>query len=100
MNAQELIKYKELLDDKAITQEEFDNKKREFLNAKIGKSKTNIVSVIGLITSCIIPVVGLILSIIGLVQCNRKNEEGKVFALAGIIVSSVLTIFWTIVVLF
>lgn len=39
-NADELLKYKELLDNKIITQEEFEKKKTELLNSKSANTDT------------------------------------------------------------
>ena len=62
------------------------------------KKKANVMSITGFVLSLVslllslfgtIAVAGLILSIIGLVQCNQKGERLKGLAIAGIIVSAV-----------
>lgn len=50
-------------------------------------TKTNVLSIIGLISAFLVPLVGLILSVIGLVQTKMRNEKGKGLAIAGIVVS-------------
>jgi len=37
-------------------------------------------------------IVGLILSIIGLCQCNKRSEKGRGLAIAGIVIGAVLTL--------
>lgn len=49
--------------------------------------KTNVLSIIGLISAFFIPLVGLVLSIIGLVQINKSGEKGKGIAISGIVAS-------------
>lgn len=49
----------------------------------------------GFVLSFLLPIIGLILCIIGLVKLNKEeNKEGKGFAIAGIIISSLAIIFW------
>ena len=61
--------------------------------------KTNGLAIAGFVlslTSIILSplaILGLIFSIIGLTQINKNGEEGKGFAVAGIIVSAVLLFF-------
>lgn len=62
-------------------------------------TKTNAFAIAGFTVSmiswlcCGLPaIVGLILSIIGLVECNKKEEEGKGLAIAGIIISAIITL--------
>lgn len=52
--------------------------------------KTNTLSIIGLITAFFAPLIGLILSIIGLVQINKRGEKGKGLAISGIVASVVI----------
>ncbi|MBO4450602.1 MAG: zinc ribbon domain-containing protein [Clostridiales bacterium] len=61
------------------------------------QQKTNVLCVVGLITSLVSIVllgttslISLILSIIGLITAGKKNEKGKGQAIAGIIISAVL----------
>lgn len=49
--------------------------------------KTNTVSVVGFILAFFVPLIGLILSIVGISQASKRNEKGKGFAIAGIIIS-------------
>lgn len=49
--------------------------------------KTNTLSIVGLIMAFIIPIVGLVCSIIGISQTNKRNEKGKGLAVAGVIIS-------------
>ncbi len=61
--------------------------------------KTNVLCVIGLVLSFLLSPVGLILSIIGVVQANKKNEE-KVCGIIGIVVGVIGTIIQLIVIIF
>lgn len=47
--------------------------------------KTNALAVIGLVSAFFVPLIGLVLSIVGLAQINKKKEKGKGLAIAGII---------------
>lgn len=49
--------------------------------------KTNALAVIGLVSAFFVPLVGLVLSIIGLLQINKKKEKGKGLAISGIVLS-------------
>lgn len=55
----------------------------------------NTLALVGFILSFFISVVGLILSIIGLIQINGANgmQKGKGLAIAGIIIGAIGTIF-------
>lgn len=53
-------------------------------------SKTNVLSIVGLIFAFFVPLVGLICSIIGLVQAKKKGDRGKGLAIAGIIISVIV----------
>lgn len=55
--------------------------------------KTNTLSIIGLISSFFIPLVGLICSVIGISQASKRNEKGKGLAITGIIISILNGIF-------
>lgn len=57
--------------------------------------KMNTLALVGFILSFFISVVGLILSIIGLIQINGANgmQKGKGLAIAGIIIGAIGTIF-------
>lgn len=52
-------------------------------------AKTNTMAVVGFVLSFFVTIAGLICSIVGLKQCNELKEEGKGFAIAGIVISSV-----------
>lgn len=61
--------------------------------------KTNVLCIVGLITSLAsiiflgtTSLISLILSVIGLINAGKKNERGKGQAIAGIIISSVLLV--------
>ena len=56
-------------------------------------NENNTMSIIGFILSFIIPVVGLILSIIGLSKSKELNNKGKSLSIIGIILSSFMLIF-------
>ncbi len=69
--------------------------------------KTNAMAVAGFICSfftwflCGIPgIVGLILSIVGLAQIKNRNEGGKGFAIAGIIIAPALFIAFIVILVF
>lgn len=55
-------------------------------------SKTNALSIIGLVLAFFIPLVGLVCSVVGLTQINKRKEKGKGLAIAGIIISIVVGI--------
>ena len=59
--------------------------------------KTNVMAIVGFIFAFLLPLVGFILSIIGLVQINKKGQKGKGLAIAGIIVSVFVAIFHAII---
>lgn len=51
--------------------------------------KTNTLALLGLVLTFFMPLVGLVLSIIGLNQIKKGEGSGKKFAVAGIVVSSI-----------
>ncbi len=57
-----------------------------------GGQKTNPLAIIGLIFSFSLPLIGLGLSIVGLVQINKKKQQGKGLAIAGIVISSIVAV--------
>ena len=61
------------------------------MNNKV--TKTNILSIVGLILSILVFPVGLILCIIALVQIKKTGEKGKGFAIFGIVWASLATLF-------
>lgn len=60
-----------------------------------------VVSLIGLFGGgyllCIPPVIGLVLSILGIQQANRTNGSGRGMAIGSLIVSVISVVFWVIV---
>ncbi len=51
--------------------------------------RTNTLALVGFITSLLfVQPVGLILAIFGLIECNKKQEDGRGLAIAGIIISA------------
>lgn len=69
-------------------------------NSNVSQKNTNIFCILGFIFSFIVALLGLIFSIIGLNQVKKTKEEGKGFAIAGIVISSIrlaFTIFIIIV---
>jgi hypothetical protein len=67
--------------------------------------KTNTISIIAIVLTFLlftIPIVGLILGIVALVQLKKKNEGGKGLAIASIVISSIFIvlqiIFWIAIV--
>lgn len=59
--------------------------------------KTNTISIVGLISSFFVPLVGLICSTIGVFQASKRNEKGKGLAIAGIIISILNGIFQLVI---
>jgi hypothetical protein len=57
------------------------------------KQSTNVFVIIGFILSFLIPLVGLILSIVGLSQIKKTKQKGHGLAIAGIILSIVFMFF-------
>ncbi|WP_277011368.1 DUF4190 domain-containing protein [Bifidobacterium aquikefiri] len=58
----------------------------------------NIMSIVGFAISFFIPPVGLILSIVALVQLHRSRERGQGLAVGGVVVGAIFTIFTAILV--
>lgn len=54
---------------------------------KATSNKTNTLAIFGLILAFFIPLIGLILSIVGLNQINKSRETGKGLAITGIVIS-------------
>ncbi len=57
-------------------------------NTVDNSQKMNIMCVVGFVCSFIFVILGLILSIVGLNQVKKTGEDGKAFAVAGIVISS------------
>ena len=62
------------------------------------EAKTNGLAIAGFVCSFVAQIVGLVLSIIGLVQIKKSGEKGRGLAIAGIIISAV-GIFLTILII-
>lgn len=56
------------------------------------QQRWNIMSIIGFVLSFVFAPVGLVLSIVALVQINKSGEQGKPLAIAGIVVGAVITV--------
>jgi len=62
---------------------------------------TNGLAIAGLILAFIAPLIGLILSIVGLGQAKKRNQNGRGIAIAGIVLSIIMTIaYGTVAVVF
>lgn len=62
------------------------------------KPKTNGLAIAAIICAFLIPVVGLILGIVALVQIKKSNEGGKGLAIASIVISVVITLLGTLLI--
>ncbi len=51
------------------------------------EKKTNTLAIVGFVLAFLVPIAGLICSIIGKKQCAERNEGGAGLALAGLIIS-------------
>ena len=65
----------------------------------VEKNETNILAVLGLVFAFFIPIVGLILSIVGLSKSKICNN-GRGLAIGGIVVSAIVLVFQIIVIIF
>lgn len=54
--------------------------------------KWNTMCIVGFVLSFLIPIVGLVLSIIALVQINKTGEKSKGMAIAGIVIGAVAAV--------
>jgi len=54
--------------------------------------KTNVLAITGLVLAFFLPLIGLVVSIVGLIQINKKKQKGKGLAIAGIIISSIVAL--------
>lgn len=68
--------------------------------SKVSKKKTNDLALLGLVFSIFIGLPGVILSIIGLNQIKKTGQSGKGFAISGIIVGILNTLFVVIAIVF
>jgi hypothetical protein len=57
---------------------------------------TNGLAIAGLIVAFIAPLIGLILSIFGLVQAKKRNQKGRGLAIAGIVVAIIASIVYSV----
>lgn len=73
----------------------------------VRKAQYNIMCIVGLVVSCIslllnfwglVGIAGTIISVIGLTNCTRRNENGKILAIIGIVIG-VFSIIYALVVL-
>ena len=76
-------------------------------SVSIPLKKTNVMCVVGFIGSMasillmgLPAIVFLILSIIGIVSANKKGENGRGFAIAGICISLVFVVVWIVATIF
>ncbi len=60
--------------------------------------QTNTLAIIAFVSSIILPPAGIVLGIIALAQIKKKGEDGKGWAIAGIVVGAVLTLYFVIMV--
>lgn len=67
------------------------------MNAVPSTNKTNGIAIAGLILSFIIPIIGLVLSIIGLKKSKEINN-GRGLSIAGIIISAIFTVISIIII--
>jgi hypothetical protein len=61
--------------------------------------KTNIWAILGIIFGFLIPILGIVFSIIALVQIKKTGEKGKGLAIAGLVIGILISLFWIGVVL-
>ncbi len=64
------------------------------------QNKTNKPSLVGFICSFFLTITPIILCIIGLVQTKRTKEDGKGFAIAGLIISAIKLISLMLIIVF
>lgn len=61
--------------------------------------KWNTLCIIGFVLSFLVPIIGLVLSIVALVQINHSGEKSKGMAIAGIVISAISSILSVILVI-
>lgn len=90
--------YEEIFLEDSALYENTNDKATNLVDTNVNK-KSNNMAIIGFVTSLIFPFfcgyasfLGLIFSIIGLVNANKNDGEGEGFAISGIVISSVLII--------
>ena len=77
-------------------------KKQQVQNIKSTPSfqvKTNTLAIVSLVMAFIVPLIGLILSIVALNQLKKSSESGKGFAIAALVASIVMMISQFVIVL-
>lgn len=62
------------------------------------KNTTNGLAVAGFVLAFFIPLVGLVLSIVGLSQTKKRKQKGEGLAIAGIVISSVACLSWLVLI--
>lgn len=62
------------------------------------ESPTNGLVIAGFVLAFLMPLIGLILSIVGLSQTKKRNQKGGGLAVAGIVISSIGTLVWLVIV--
>ena len=67
-----------------------ENNQEDLFSVKIETKNT--VGLVGFILSFVVPIAGLICSIIGLQKAKELNDDSKNLCIAGIIISAVLTV--------
>lgn len=60
----------------------------------------NVMCIVGFVLAFIIPVVGLVLSIVALTQINKSGEKSRAMAIAGIAIGAVLTVIGILCIVF
>lgn len=90
--------YEEIFLEDSALYENTNDKATNLSDTNVNK-KSNNMAIIGFVTSLVFPFfcgyasfLGLIFSIIGLVNANKNDGEGEGFAISGIVISSVLII--------
>lgn len=61
---------------------------------------TNVMAILSLVFAFVFTPLGIIFGAIGLNQIKKTGEEGKGLAIAGLITSSIFTLFWIIYIVF
>lgn len=73
-----------------------DNIEQQVISVE--KKQANILAILGLVFAFFIPLVGLVLSIIGLIQSNKLND-GKGIAIGGIVTSAIMFVLQLIIII-
>jgi len=87
---------------------QIENSNENITQSSVANQSINTMSIIGLVVSGIsiflnfwglIGIAGTILSVIGFIGCQKKNEKGKVLAIIGIIIGCISILYGFVVVL-